>query len=29
MGNMRDVIGDGTDKGMDRGIREGNRVVIV
>ena len=29
LGNMRDVIGDGTDKGMDKGIREGDRVVIV
>ena len=29
MGNMRDVIGDGTDRGMDKGIREGDRDEIV
>ena len=29
MGNMRDVMGDGTDRGMERGIRAGDRVVIV
>ena len=29
MGNMRDVIGDGMDKGIERGIREGDKVVIV
>ena len=29
MGNMRDVTGDGIDKGIERGIREGDKVVIV
>ena len=29
MGNMRDVIGEGTDKGMDKGIKEGDMDEIV